>query len=324
QQQQFDFFSYQSPSDSFAPHPDVFELELDSSLAAVNDCQLQLLTVDNDAFNILRAETPVCGPPSAITVSSESGYDSRSESCYSYSHSPSYRSCSNYTFPLDLDVGFHHMTVDSVSDYGAAPSDHSRVSSIDNTLDPAAAFGGINPSRSPPSVAKSYAHSRSTYSDYSPAQHSTSSDYYNSLCYNGNVAHGSTISPNNISQLPMVPNISVVHSQDDMNADPRKKYKCTICPRAFARAYNLKTHMATHDPNRPKPHVCPYRSCGRSFSRKHDLGRHLVSIHREDASMHSSSKKTSVGVERGSRNWCDRCGKGCVGREAPCECADVK
>ncbi|KAJ7352270.1 hypothetical protein DFH08DRAFT_643391, partial [Mycena albidolilacea] len=51
---------------------------------------------------------------------------------------------------------------------------------------------------------------------------------------------------------------------------------------AFARAYNLKTHMDTHDPNRLKPHVCPHRSCGRSFSRKHDLGRHLNSIHRDE------------------------------------------
>src|ERR1700733_12641868 len=34
----------------------------------------------------------------------------------------------------------------------------------------------------------------------------------------------------------------------------------TIIIAAFARAYNLKTHMATHDPNRLKPHVCPHSS----------------------------------------------------------------
>jgi hypothetical protein len=76
--------------------------------------------------------------------------------------------------------------------------------------------------------------------------------------------------------------------------------------------------MATHDPNRLKPHVCPHRSCGRSFSRKHDLGRHLVSIHRDESDV------ASIGVEKGPRGWCDSCGKGYVGRAAECACHDVK
>ncbi|KAG8801943.1 hypothetical protein FRC16_010773 [Serendipita sp. 398] len=67
--------------------------------------------------------------------------------------------------------------------------------------------------------------------------------------------------------------------------DPRKKYQCPSCPRAFARAFNLKTHMATHDPNRLKPHICHHPNCGRSFSRKHDLGRHLVSIHKDESGL---------------------------------------
>lgn len=87
--------------------------------------------------------------------------------------------------------------------------------------------------------------------------------------------------------------------------------------------------MATHDPNRLKPHVCPHRACGRSFSRKHDLGRHVVSIHREDGTAsvasHASSKK-SIGVEQGKRTWCDICGKGAIGRSPECDCspADIK
>ncbi|KAI0702434.1 hypothetical protein BC835DRAFT_1211974, partial [Cytidiella melzeri] len=52
---------------------------------------------------------------------------------------------------------------------------------------------------------------------------------------------------------------------------------------AFARAFNLKTHIQTHDPNRSKPYACQHKSCGRAFSRKHDLTRHLISIHRSDA-----------------------------------------
>ena len=94
---------------------------------------------------------------------------------------------------------------------------------------------------------------------------------------------------------------------------------------AFARAYNLKTHMATHDPNRLKPHVCPHRSCGRSFSRKHDLGRHLVSIHRDESVSSTPSAVTkAIGVDNGPRGWCDNCGKGWVGAATHCNCADVK
>ncbi|MCO5579371.1 hypothetical protein L7F22_033226 [Adiantum nelumboides] len=69
---------------------------------------------------------------------------------------------------------------------------------------------------------------------------------------------------------------------------PLKRFQCTMCERAFARAYNLHTHMATHDPdpNRSKPFPCPYPSCkadgGRSFSRKHDLQRHVASTHENE------------------------------------------
>jgi hypothetical protein len=116
--------------------------------------------------------------------------------------------------------------------------------------------------------------------------------------------------------------------------------------------------MATHDPNRPKPHVCPHKACGRSFSRKHDLGRHLVSIHRDEHGMaHASTgvvagspaasvvgstrsergigaergiervgveRAAGVGVEQGPRGWCDTCGKSWFGRDRGCECNDVK
>ena len=46
-----------------------------------------------------------------------------------------------------------------------------------------------------------------------------------------------------------------------------------------ARKHNLKTHMETHNPNRPKPFVCPEGDCGHPFTRKHDLKRHLESMH---------------------------------------------
>ncbi len=64
-----------------------------------------------------------------------------------------------------------------------------------------------------------------------------------------------------------------------------KRFQCDKCDRAFSRAYNLQTHQATHDSNpaRSKPFICPYPRCqkdgGRSFSRKHDLQRHVASVH---------------------------------------------
>jgi hypothetical protein len=81
--------------------------------------------------------------------------------------------------------------------------------------------------------------------------------------------------------------------------------------------------MTTHDPNRLKPHVCPHHACGRSFSRKHDLGRHLVSIHRAESvtsSHHAAVIKKAIGVEKGPRSWCETCGTGWVGRHKDCAC----
>jgi len=328
QQQGLEFFSFSSPSDILAPHPDLFESELDSSLAAFDEVQLQLLTVDsNDAFSYLRSDTPTCGPPSTITVSSESAYDSlssHSESFYNYPHSP--YAPTNYSFPLDLEMDFQRIRVDNVSDYGVSAPPQT-------TVDPTS-FGALPPTppRSPPVVAP-FEH-RSSYSDYGGARpgrmNGSASDYYSHLNY-GNEAPG-TVSPSHVnSQLPVPPSVPHARSlrgvDEESKEDARKKYKCLACPRAFARAYNLKTHMATHDPNRLKPHVCPHTSCGRSFSRKHDLGRHLVSIHRDESvgsSHHSGSTRKSIGVEKGNRGWCDTCGKGWVGREKACECNDVK
>ncbi|WVQ84026.1 hypothetical protein IAT38_006171 [Cryptococcus sp. DSM 104549] len=61
--------------------------------------------------------------------------------------------------------------------------------------------------------------------------------------------------------------------------DPKKRHKCTICGRGFARAFNLKSHVQTHNPMRPKPYQCPHSTCKRGFSRLHDLERHRQGIH---------------------------------------------
>ncbi|KAI5898584.1 uncharacterized protein SCHCODRAFT_02612546 [Schizophyllum commune H4-8] len=321
QQPGFDFFSFQSPSDILAPHPDLFELELDSSLAGVNEVQLQLLAVDsNDAFNILRSDTPTCGPPSAITVSSESGYDSlssRSESVYYGAHSayesPHSNYGSNYSFRTDHSLEYdQRMQVDAMSEYTGA-----QMHANSGTMDPAASLAALpnGPQRgSGGQLERRYTkgfETRTSFSDYgSPRRSSMHPEYYaqqQQMAYN-------------VPQIPMLNQ----HVEDMGNhSDPRKKYKCPACPRGFARAYNLKTHMATHDPNRLKPHVCPHHNCGRSFSRKHDLGRHLVSIHRQNGSEGPSAvAKKAIGVDKGPRGWCDDCGKGWVGSASTCECHD--
>ena len=247
QQQGLDFFSFHSPSDILAPHPDLFESELDSSLAAFDEVQLQLLTVDsNDAFSYLRSDTPTCGPPSTITASSESAYDSlssRSASYYNYPNSP--YAPTNYSFPLDLEMDFQRIRVDNVSDYGANPPQQT-------TVDPNS-FGALPPSppRSPP-VATPFEH-RSSFSDYGGARPgrmngSGSTDYYTHLNY-GNEAQA-TVSPSHVnSQLSGVPPVPHARSlrglDDESKDDARKKYKCSACPRGECRSIMCSYHELT-------------------------------------------------------------------------------
>ncbi|TEB39331.1 hypothetical protein FA13DRAFT_1620302 [Coprinellus micaceus] len=309
-----EFLSFHSPNDLVAPPPDLFEFDVDSGLEGFEE-QLQLF--DTTTFNIPRGPA---GPLSTLTTSGVS--DSASDDIFSdissfYNQNPSQPSFTTQSPNFDfkqIEMEFQRVRVTG-SDYGAPQSlgldDHSDSS----------VFGQMpTPPRSPPAplgAASAKFHSRGSFSDYGPPRRS-SSDIFSHLGYNG--LGGNTVSPLHLTtQLPPLstPNMAV----EEIKGDPRKKYKCPSCPRSFARAYNLKTHMGTHDPNRLKPHVCPHRSCGRSFSRKHDLGRHLVSIHRDET---LSAKKT-IGVGAGNRSWCDTCGKGAVGaNKGGCACHDVK
>ncbi|EOR02020.1 DNA-binding protein scr1 [Wallemia ichthyophaga EXF-994] len=82
-------------------------------------------------------------------------------------------------------------------------------------------------------------------------------------------------------------------SSDESHSGPMRKYKCSLCPRAFARQFNLKQHIQTHNPDRVKPHECTYEGCGRRFSRKHDLVRHAQSIHGVAGPPTKASRKQS-------------------------------
>ncbi|MCJ1368254.1 hypothetical protein MMC16_007396 [Acarospora aff. strigata] len=69
-------------------------------------------------------------------------------------------------------------------------------------------------------------------------------------------------------------------------------FQCTLCPKKFTRAYNLRSHLRTHTDERP--FVCTV--CGKAFARQHDRKRH--------EGLHSGEKKFVCRGELASGgNW---------------------
>jgi len=312
-----------------APHAEEFELDLDTSFADIGELPLSYNPIDAFDIAYFRSETPRRGLGSTFTVSSESTsvYGSNYETNSYYSgYSPSSQYSNNYPVVVE-DLGALDMDLQRM---GILSQDTSALSAM-HAANPDLSPGSINlSSLSPASFS-----SRSSFSDYEPSNQirvgsSATSDYYpQSADRYPTVPIQATVSPANVtSQLPVVSSQSSPHShsssrsESGATSDPKRKYQCPSCPRAFARAFNLKTHIQTHDPNRAKPYVCSVKSCGRSFSRKHDLMRHNVSIHRTEG----SPSAPSVGVERGQRTRCEQCGKSWVGQNNSdeCDCIDVK
>ncbi|OCH96688.1 hypothetical protein OBBRIDRAFT_694754, partial [Obba rivulosa] len=338
--QSFDFSHYtQAAADILAPHPDQFESELDSLVPFDSDINLLSVPIDTtgDLFSLLRSDTPTYGTLSSFTASTESvsAYDSsyndtlsvHSESVYSYVPSPTNNySQSDYGYSQQLDMEFQRMAMPPHDDnsFGTIPPSPSIRSSPSSV-----------PNISHYSPTTSFSSPRGSFSDYEPAQpqqvrigSSAASDYYpqtrvqlNERPQYPGASARSVPAQDNTSQVPSIPSMSQTTSHrsiraDSMQDDGKRKYQCPSCPRAFVRAFNLKTHMQTHDPNRAKPYTCTFKSCGRSFSRKHDLTRHNVSIHRAEASSGSP-----VGVGKGDREWCDSCGKSYgKGKDKGCDC----
>lgn len=326
--------------DALPSHPDLgeFESEIDSTLEGYEGTEhLHLLAQQND-YSYIRPALTSCGPLSAFTDSTYESSSSHSESAY---NPPSPNSGSTYSYPGSAYSSAYELEAMALDFQGVCVEDYTVSSTINvnDSVDPTS-FGTLPPTplHNSPVISTVKPYNRTGYPDYaSPGCSSITSELYPQIAFNtGPMGGHSTVSPVSVSQTQVPHQIQQPLMQghalvDDQKADPKRKYKCPHCPRAFARAYNLKTHKATHDPNRLKPHVCPHRTCGRSFSRKHDLGRHLVSIHRGDAPstanglhLSTSPAKRLIGVERGNRVWCNGCGKSSIGRSNPCDCHNVK
>ena len=69
-------------------------------------------------------------------------------------------------------------------------------------------------------------------------------------------------------------------------------FQCTLCPKRFTRAYNLRSHLRQHTDERP--FVCSV--CGKAFARQHDRKRH--------EGLHSGEKKfVCRGELKTGNNW---------------------
>jgi uncharacterized Zn-finger protein len=89
------------------------------------------------------------------------------------------------------------------------------------------------------------------------------------------------------------PSPSLYHGSQGMRETPGRKkrhltepaeakYECKECGKFFSRVWNYNAHLDTHRLDRPRPHVCPEKDCGKAFVRRTDLTRHTQCVHQRE------------------------------------------
>ena len=159
-----------------------------------------------------------------------------------------------------------------------------------------------------PKLAFIYPSGNETYSSYSTAARSFSTRKYSQLTGNAlasgssrsstdypiNAGHGfQTFYAGNQDLIPVSSSATqpqgIVRSCDipDQSDDPRKRYKCTVCGKAFDRPSSLDTHTLRHTGS--KPHACPASYCDKTFSVRSNMKRHYRKQHEGEEDDHTST-----------------------------------
>ncbi|KAI6358322.1 hypothetical protein MCOR25_007364 [Pyricularia grisea] len=79
-----------------------------------------------------------------------------------------------------------------------------------------------------------------------------------------------------------------VTPQGDHGSSAGSRFECSLCPKTFPRACDLKKHTKFHE----RPVKCPYEDCpfhDRGFSNEKELDRHINDRHTESPQMYSCS-----------------------------------
>ncbi|CAZ85717.1 unnamed protein product [Tuber melanosporum] len=76
--------------------------------------------------------------------------------------------------------------------------------------------------------------------------------------------------------------VSRVRKKRHLTEPSEANFHCTKCGKYFSRIWNYNAHLETHNPHRPRPHVCPVDDCKKAFVRRTDLTRHQQCVHAKD------------------------------------------
>ncbi|KAJ7594565.1 hypothetical protein C8J56DRAFT_776159 [Mycena floridula] len=74
------------------------------------------------------------------------------------------------------------------------------------------------------------------------------------------------------------------------NFNSNARHECTYCGKRFSRPSGLKIHLTTHTGD--KPYTCPEEGCGRAFSVRSNMRRHVRIVHQPSDSFAEDDAKT--------------------------------